>query len=147
MRRRHLGPLSLVVALLVVVLGTGVAQAQQTQTVSLVEFRFAPETLTATVGQPVNWTFRNDGQFPHDFRVQVGGQTVDAVPGDGNVMPGQSATLTFTFTTPGTFEFWCPVGRHREQGMVGTLTVGAAAPAAPPAAAPAPAPAQIPRSR
>jgi uncharacterized cupredoxin-like copper-binding protein len=54
-------------------------------------------------------------------------------------MPGQSAT--FTFPTPGRFEFWCPVGQHRERGMVGTLTVVAAG--AP--AAPAPAPVQIPR--
>jgi uncharacterized cupredoxin-like copper-binding protein len=141
MRRGHLGPLSLVVALLVVALGTGVAQAQQAQTVSLAEFRFAPATLTATAGQPVNWTFTNDGQFQHNFRVQLAGQTVDAAPGDATVMPGQRATFTYTFTTPGRFEFWCPVGQHRERGMVGTLTVVAAG--AP--AAPAPAPVQIPR--
>jgi len=139
MRRGHLGPLALLGGLLVAALGAGVAQAQQTQTVSMVEFRFAPATLTATVGQPVTWTFTNDGQFPHDFRVQVGGQTLDAVPGDAAAMPGQSATFTYTFTTPGRVEFWCPVGQHRERGMVGTLTVAAGAPG--------PAPAQIPRAR
>ena len=137
MRRGRLGPLSFVV-LLVIALGAGVAQAQQTQTVSLIEFEFVPATLTATVGEPVSWTFRNDGQFPHDFRVQVAGQTVDAVPGDGNVMPGQDATFTYTFTTPGSFEFWCPVGMHRERGMVGTLTVAAAGPGGAPAAQPKP---------
>ena len=143
MRRRHLGPLSPVVVLLVMLLGTGVALAQQSQTVSMTEFQFAPATLTATVGESVSWTFRNDGQFQHEFRVQVDGQTVDAVPGDGNVMPGQDATFTYTFTTPGSFEFWCPVGMHRERGMVGTLTVVAAgAPAAQPKpAAPAAKPA------
>ena len=84
----------------------------------------------------------------------MAGQTIDAVPDDGNVMPGQSATLTFTFTTPGTFEFWCHVGQHRERGMVGTLTVAAAGAAAaqpkPGAPAPKPSPpagmAQVPQS-
>jgi LPXTG-motif cell wall-anchored protein len=138
MRRGHLGPLSVVV-LLAAVLGVGVAQAQQTQTVSMSEFQFTPATLTATAGQPVNWTFRNEGQNRHDFRVQVGDQTIDAVPGDDDViLPGQDATLTFTFTAPGTFEFWCPVGQHRDRGMVGTLTVLAAGAGAAPAAQPKP---------
>ena len=141
MRRGHLALLAVGVGLHVVGLGAGVVQAQQAQTVSLTEFQFAPARLTAAAGQPVSWTFTNDGQFQHDFRVQVGGQTIDAVPGDGNIMAGQSATLTFTFTTPGTFEFWCPVGQHRERGMVGTLTVVAAG-----AAAPAQVPSALPRT-
>lgn len=150
MLRAHLGPLSLVVALLVVALGAGAAQAQQTATVGMTSFAFAPTTLTATVGQEVNWTFRNnDDMRPHDFRVEIGGQMIDAAPGDANVMPGQSATLRQTFTTPGTFEFFCPVGMHRAQGMVGTLTVSAAgaAPAAKPAEKPAAAPAAKPAEK
>jgi LPXTG-motif cell wall-anchored protein len=127
------------VALLTLALGTGVVQAQQTQTVSMTEFQFAPARLTATAGQPVNWTFKNDGQNPHDFRVEIGGQTIDAVAGDGNVASGQSATFTQAFTTPGTYEFWCPVGMHRQRGMVGTLTIAAAGAAGAP-------PAQLPRT-
>jgi LPXTG-motif cell wall-anchored protein len=46
-----------------------------------------------------------------------------------------------TFNTPGTYEFYCPVGNHRAQGMVATFTVTAAAGAAAAPAAPAAAPA------
>jgi LPXTG-motif cell wall-anchored protein len=149
MRRGRLSPFLFAVGL-VAVLGAGVAQAQQTGAVSMTEFQFAPATLTATAGQPVNWTFRNEGQFPHDFRVQAGSQMVDAVPGDANVAPGQSATLSFTFTTPGTYDYWCPVGMHRDRGMVGRLTVlapGAAAPAGQPKpGAPVQAPSTLPRT-
>ena len=76
------------------------------------------------------------------------------------------ATFEFTFTTPGSYQMWCPVGNHRAQGMEGTFVVTAAAagapaaqpspkPAAPAAqpspkpagqAAPAPSPAQAPQA-
>ena len=136
----------------IAVFGAGAVQAQQNQTVSLTNFAFGPAQLTATAGQPVSWTFTNDSTFPHDFRVEIGGQTIDAAPGDTNVAPGERATLATTFTTPGTYEFWCPVGMHRDRGMVGTLTVvaaGAAAPAAQPKpgmAAPSQMPGTLPRT-
>jgi len=31
-----------------------------------------------------------------------------------------------TFSKTGTYEFYCPVDGHRDQGMEGVLTVGAA---------------------
>jgi uncharacterized cupredoxin-like copper-binding protein len=37
--------------------------------------------------------------------------------------PGQSATLDFTPSKPGTYEFWCTVPGHKEAGMRGTLVV------------------------
>jgi LPXTG-motif cell wall-anchored protein len=114
------------VGLAVTVPAFGVAYAQQTGKVSMTEFAFAPANLTATVGQPVAWTVSNDGTLPHDLRVQVGSQTIDADAGDGSVAPGASATFNYTFTQPGTYDYWCPVGSHRDRGMVGKLTVMAA---------------------
>ena len=38
---------------------------------------------------------------------------------------GQSATLEFTPSKPGTYEFWCTVSGHKEAGMNGTLVVQA----------------------
>jgi len=32
-------------------------------------------------------------------------------------------TLTFTATTPGTYQYLCPVPGHAQQGMTGTFTV------------------------
>ena len=34
-----------------------------------------------------------------------------------------TATLTFTATTPGTYQYLCPVPGHAQQGMTGTFTV------------------------
>ena len=38
---------------------------------------------------------------------------------------GQMATLEFTPTKPGTYEFFCTVAGHKEAGMKGTLVVKA----------------------
>jgi hypothetical protein len=52
--------------------------------------------------------------------------------------PNGAGPWNVTLDRPGTYEFWCSVGNHRERGMVGTLTVQSAGPssqAAPAAAA------------
>jgi uncharacterized cupredoxin-like copper-binding protein len=36
--------------------------------------------------------------------------------------PGATATVSANLR-PGTYTFYCPVDSHREQGMMGTLTV------------------------
>ena len=36
---------------------------------------------------------------------------------------GETATVEFTADKIGTFEYYCSVGNHRQQGMVGKLTV------------------------
>lgn len=38
---------------------------------------------------------------------------------------GEQASVTFTPTEPGTYEFYCTVPGHREAGMIGQLTVTA----------------------
>jgi uncharacterized cupredoxin-like copper-binding protein len=132
---------------LLALFGASLARAQQAATVSMVDLRFNPPTLTATAGQPVSWTFHNHGTLPHDFQVDVGGAAIELVPGAASLAAGQSATFDFTFDTPGTYAFWCPVPGHRESGMVGTLTVEAASAPAPgpiPAPEPPPAPPTVP---
>jgi uncharacterized cupredoxin-like copper-binding protein len=37
--------------------------------------------------------------------------------------PGQTTTLEFTPTAPGTYEYICTIPGHKEAGMKGTLTV------------------------
>ncbi len=36
---------------------------------------------------------------------------------------GEETSITFVADQPGTFEYYCSVGNHRAQGMVGTLVV------------------------
>ena len=141
----------LLVAAGLLVIGGGAAAvyAQTTATVGMREFEFDPANLTASPGR-VTFTLNNEGQFPHNLHIEGNGVSLD-VKSDGPVPGGQSFTGAVTLAA-GTYETWCPVGNHRERGMVGELTVagagGAAAPAAP-AARPAAgagggAPAQVP---
>jgi LPXTG-motif cell wall-anchored protein len=137
----------LLVAAGLLVIGGGAAAvyAQTTSTVGMREFEFDPANLTVSPGR-VTFTLNNEGQFPHNLHIEGNGVSLD-VKSDGPVPGGESFTGAATLAA-GTYDTWCPVGNHRERGMVGTLMVagagGAAAPAAPAARPAAGAPAQVP---
>jgi uncharacterized cupredoxin-like copper-binding protein len=44
--------------------------------------------------------------------------------GPRNIEPGKSATLKVDITKPGTYEFYCPIDGHKQQGMKGEIKVG-----------------------
>ena len=161
MRLKRLSLVVLFGALPIVGIGSSAVYAQSQEVpVVLTEWRIEPATITVQAGMPVRFNATNPGQRPHDLRIEGQGVMMEVIPGDGNIPPGQMATFEFTFTTPGTYEMWCPVGNgsHRAQGMEGTFVVAAAAgapaaqatpkpagqPAAQPAAKPAPQPAAQP---
>ena len=127
------------VLLLAACSGAGSTNQANTVTVEAKEFGFGPASLEVAAGQPVNLTLRNAGTLEHDFSVlefplegaaaEAGGMQHD-MPGmtqapELNVAAaaGQSATLTFTPSKPGTYEFFCTVSGHKEAGMTGTLVV------------------------
>jgi plastocyanin len=115
----------LLVAAGLLVLGSGAAvvYAQSSVTVAMREFAFDPSGLTVSAGRST-WNLRNIGQFPHNVHIEGNGVSMEVKP-DGPVAGGQNFTAAVTLT-PGTYDIWCPVGNHRDQGMVGTLTVAAA---------------------
>ena len=92
---------------------------------------FNPAELTVNVGETVAWV--NEGGF-HDVNGVVSvltGESFDnpevfslpSVSGDAaGVCMG-----TFTFTVPGTYNYDCSIGNHAASGMVGSITVEAAA--------------------
>lgn len=141
MLKRWPGIASIVVVL--TILGASIAYAQQTVSITASEFAFDSATYTVQAGEEVQFEITNTGQFPHDVRIEGQGVTFEAVPGDANVAPGQSATASFTFNTPGTYQMWCPVPGHRQQGMEASFVVTAAAAATPSTAAPAPTPSTV----
>jgi uncharacterized cupredoxin-like copper-binding protein len=109
--------------------------------VTMTEFGFTPAELAVTAGQPVRLLLTNDGTLEHDlsimeFPMETSSSEVGAGESTGHVMEmtmdpelhmsalaGESATLEFTPTVPGTYEFFCTVAGHREAGMTGTLSV------------------------
>lgn len=78
--------------------------------------KFSPATMTVKKGDRVRITYTNGGGT-HDFRVDgydVGTQVLSN---------GAQETFEFVANEAGTFEFYCSVGNHRAQGMVGSLVV------------------------
>jgi plastocyanin len=98
------------------VLAAGVLFAQAdgaTNTVvSIDNFSFAPQTLTVKAGTTVTWTNRDD--IPHGIA-----SSNNAFP-KGKAMDTDDS-YTFTFTTPGTYQYFCYLHPH----MVGSIVVEA----------------------
>ena len=81
--------------------------------VSIDNFTFNPQKLTVKAGTTVTWTNKDD--IPHAIAAvnkQFKSKTLDT--GDG---------YAFTFTTPGSYEYFCSLHPH----MTGTVVVEAAA--------------------
>lgn len=66
-------------------------------------------------------TFRvtNEGDIEHGFRIVGAGLEEEL---DQTLQPGETRELSVALKF-GTYEVWCPVGDHRDRGMVMTLQV------------------------
>jgi uncharacterized cupredoxin-like copper-binding protein len=65
----------------------------------------------------VTFVVVNRGQILHNFTLP----TINASTPD--LMPGQSFTLTVTFSAAGSYEYVCTLPQHAEAGMAGSLKV------------------------
>ena len=103
-------------------------------------WRFGPDVLEVLAGKRVKLTLVNAGHVEHDVEVidlpaedveAVGGSNHDRLDGGrhhegvvaAHAESGTSATVMFTPTKPGEYEFICTIHGHREAGMVGKLVV------------------------
>lgn len=90
--------------------------------IDLTDFRFSPDELDGAAGETVSIELENTGSASHTFT----GEGVDE-----EVAPGDRATLEVTLPDSGNFDFFCRF--HEGQGMVGSITTGAAPAGEPPA--------------
>jgi len=120
----RLGLVLFAAGLLAIGSGAAAVYAQSATTVVMSEFQFAPDSLAVSSGTSRR-TLQNGGQFPHNVHIEGNGVSMDVNP-DGPVAGGENFTGTVNLA-PGRYQVWCPVGNHRERGMVGTLTVAGAA--------------------
>ena len=96
--------------------GVIVARAQAPASaiaVSIDNFTFTPQALTVKAGTTVTWTNKDD--IPH------------GIAATGNSFTRSKAmdtddSYSFTFTTPGTYQYFCHIHPH----MTGTIVVEAA---------------------
>jgi uncharacterized cupredoxin-like copper-binding protein len=87
------------------------------------EFKITPANATASKAGKITITVKNSGKITHALAVQ----TPSGLVHTGDIAPGASATLTVNATKSGKYTFFCPIGMHRQLGMVGTLVVGSGA--------------------
>lgn len=79
-------------------------------------FAFSPNKISVKKGDTVRINFTNTQGF-HDLTVD--GYNVKTK----QINAGQSEIVEFVANKAGIFKFYCSVGTHEEQGMVGSLTV------------------------
>lgn len=95
---------------------TGEVDSSQIIAVEGGNFYYKPNEITVKAGKKVTIEFSAKGMM-HDF-------VVDELNVKSPVIQaGKTATVEFTPTTPGEYEFYCSVSNHRAQGMKGTLIV------------------------
>jgi plastocyanin len=106
-----------VISLLLLTLAPLALAQANTVNVTLVSFQIEmPASLPAG---PTTFTITNDGTHEHNFEVEGNGIEEKL---EANLRPGESGTLEVDLQ-PGTYEVYCPVGDHRDQGMFLELTV------------------------
>lgn len=82
-----------------------------------------------TVGETYTFTVTNEGEMPHEFVVEQAGAMDEPIEVDGeaaeieSIEPGDTATLTVTFSEPGNYQLACHFGQHYQNGMALNIVV------------------------
>lgn len=78
-------------------------------------YGFSPQTITVKQGDMVMIQLVSDDS-PHTF-------TIDELGVNQEFTWGKDASVTFTASRKGTFQYYCSVPGHKEGGMIGSLIV------------------------
>jgi uncharacterized cupredoxin-like copper-binding protein len=92
----------------------------ETVTVSETEFELNPANPRISKPGVVEFRVKNDGKIVHALEVEGPGEEAKTK----DIQPGGSASLRVDLSTAGSYEWYCPVGNHRDLGMEGTIKVG-----------------------
>jgi VCBS repeat-containing protein len=98
------------------------------KTIQISEKEFSLSPGSVTVRKPGTYAFEvtNNGTITHALTIEASGSEGDEVE-TGDIDPGSSKTVKFTFQAGKRYEMYCPVDGHKAQGMAGTISVGGAA--------------------
>lgn len=84
------------------------------------EFAYTPNKFDAKVGEKLTFKITNKGTLDHSLVIAgPDGAVITRV----DVKLGSTATLDFTPSKAGTYQFYCDVPGHKESGMTGTINV------------------------
>lgn len=101
--------------------GGGAGSTESTTEVTLTEWAIEPSALAAAAGGRL--LVENHGTVSHNLTIR---DTELATP---DIEPGGDATLDLSSLPPGSYEVLCSIPGHADQGMTGSLVIGAAGPA------------------
>lgn len=94
---------------------TGMPENVKTFEVEGKPFEFMPNEIRVKKGDTVKIVFKNTEGF-HSF-------IIDGLAKTKQIPVNETDMVQFVATQSGTFEYYCDVGTHRQQGMVGKLIV------------------------
>lgn len=103
--------------------GGGGGGARASETVGMTEFSFGPSDVVVEEGGTV--TAENEGSTVHNFTIEEGTnpeQPNQELLATSDVNAGDNAELEVDLP-PGEYALVCTIPGHREQGMVGSVTV------------------------
>lgn len=106
--------------------GGGGAAFGEAQTIRISEKEYSLNPSTVTVARAGTYTFEitNDGQTTHGFDIEAGGGGDEAEA--GNIEPGESKTVQLALKAGQSYEMYCPIDGHRQEGMDGTVVLSGA---------------------
>lgn len=116
------------VALLLAACGGGSGDGSASQMIQISEREYSLNPSSIVVPKAGTYTFdvTNDGTVTHALTIeQSGGGGSEEETGD--ISPGSHKTVEFTLSADGSYEMYCPVDGHKQQGMKGTIRVGGSA--------------------
>lgn len=111
----------------------GASDPTATISVVMTDFHFEPAQFTVPAGQEITINVVNNGAVEHEFVIfklgttageKFGNEDEDNIYWEVEVLPGQSATETFTAPSePGEYYVTCGIEGHLEAGMNAKLIV------------------------
>jgi uncharacterized cupredoxin-like copper-binding protein len=92
------------------------------------EFKLSPSSVTLSKPGTYKFKAENKGTTQHSLELEGKGiKSEGSEEGEAKLEqalnPGQSGVLTVTFEKPGTYEMYCPVDGHEQEGMKGEVVV------------------------
>ena len=83
------------------------------------EFRLSPANPSVSEAGVVEFNVTNAGKVVHALEVEGPEGEVET----DTIQPGKSATLKADLGKAGRYEWYCPIGDHKDRGMEGEITV------------------------
>jgi len=131
--KNYLVPASLILIILLVLSSCGGGGPSTNINIVMTDFHFEPMVFTVPAGQEITVNATNNGAVEHEFVIfklgtdagdKFGDEDEENIYWEVEVMPGQSATETFTAPEePGEYSITCGIEGHLEAGMNAKLTV------------------------